>query len=80
MTEPVRHVPAEASDLVRKGLLALTLVVLGVSVMLLYLAINDIIVVWLQDRWVPVWRAAFALAVAALALAVLMRLTGKRLV
>lgn len=80
MNEPAHVSPAaDTSELVRKGLLALTLVVLGASVLLAYVAINDIIVTWLEDRWVPVWRAAFALGVAGMALWVLARLTGRRL-
>lgn len=82
MTDPVHPAhPAPSHDpreLVRKGLLALTLAMLGISVVVAYLAVNDILVAWLQERWVPVWRAGFALAVGATALWVLARLTGHR--
>lgn len=79
MTDPAHPFPShDPRDLVRKGLLALTLAVLGLSVVVAYLAVNDILVVWLQERWVPVWRAGFALTVGAVALWVLARLTGHR--
>jgi len=63
----------------RRGLVLLALVVLGAGLLMLFSAVNDVIVTWLDAKWVPVWRAIFAVAVTGLAVGVLMRVTRTRL-
>lgn len=65
----------DADGLARKGGILVALLVLLVSVFYVFAAVDDIIRVWLTARWVPVWRALFALAVAGLAVYVVTRLT-----
>jgi uncharacterized membrane protein len=77
-TDAPRLRDQDGSWLARKGMLAIALVMLAGSLLVAFLAINDVIAVWLEDKWVPVWRAAFAVSVAGVALVVITRLTGKR--
>lgn len=65
----------EADAIARKGGILVALLVLLVSVFYVFAAVDDIIRAWLTYRWVPVWRAIFALAVAGLAVYVVTRLT-----
>lgn len=64
----------EIEELARKGGIIVALAVLVVAVFFVFDAVNDIIWAWLTERWVPVWRAVFALGVA-LAVYVIGRLT-----
>lgn len=71
---------AEASgwspnELARKGGIGVALLVLVVSLFYLFAAVGDVIRIWLEPRWVPVWETVFALAVAALSVHVILRLT-----
>lgn len=78
--EPAGPAPAQDwADQVRRGLVVIVLAVLAAGLALAFVAVNDVIAVWLEDRWVPVWRAAFAAAVVGVALWALARLTGRRL-
>jgi protein-S-isoprenylcysteine O-methyltransferase Ste14 len=63
-----------SKELALKGGIVVALLVAGVSVFVAFRAVTDAISTWLQPRWVPIWRAVFALVVAALALSVVLRL------
>lgn len=64
--------------LVRAGIIVIALIVLAVSVFVVYVSAIDAISTWLEYRWVPLARGVFAIAVAALCVWVLKRLTGFR--
>lgn len=68
-----RSMPAE--ELARKGAIILALLAAAGALLVAFNAISDAIRTWLEPRWVPVWQALFALAVAGLALWVVHRLT-----
>lgn len=63
--------------LVRKGALAVALIVLTVALFFSFFSISAAIRTWFQDRWVPVARSAFGVAVAGLAIFVVVRLTRR---
>ena len=63
---------------VRIGVIVIALVVLAASVLIVYASVIEAISTWLEYRWIPLARGAFALAVGALAVWVLKRLTGTR--
>jgi len=75
--------PSNASnktrEMTRKGGIVLTLLVAAGSILVAFQAVTSAINTWLTDRWVPVWRAIFAIGVAALAFWVLKRLTDEDL-
>lgn len=64
----------DLSELVRKGLLAITLIVLLVASLVAFFSIGDAIGTWFRSEWVPVARSVFAVAVVVLSLLVLIRL------
>lgn len=64
-----------ASELAQKGGIVVSLLVAVVALFVAFQAVTDVIQTWLEPRWVPVWRALFALGVAALAVYVVRRLT-----
>lgn len=63
--------------LVRKGALAVALIVLIVALFFSFFSISAAIRTWFQDRWVPVARSVFGVAVASLAIFVVVRLTRR---
>lgn len=63
--------------LVRKGALAVALIVLTVALFFSFFSISAAIRTWFQDRWVPVARSVFGVAVAGLAIFVVVRLTRR---
>lgn len=63
--------------LVRKGALAVALIVLTVALFFSFFSISAAIRTWFQDRWVPVARSVFGVAVAGLAILVVLRLTRR---
>lgn len=73
--EPAPRPPDPA---VRIGVIAIALVALAASVLIVYASAIESISTWLEYRWVPLARGVFALAVAALCVWVLKRLTGYR--
>lgn len=79
-TEPAGPEPPETVDetreLARKGAVVLALLVAAGALLVAFQAVTSVINTWLQDRWVPVWRAVFALLVVGLAVWVLKRLTA----
>lgn len=66
---------AQLSELARKGGIVLALIVAALSLFVALTAVSDAIRVWLEPRWVPIWRAIFALAVAGVALWTVRRLS-----
>lgn len=62
-------------ELAQKGGIVVALIVTIVAVFVAFQAVTDAISTWLQPRWVPIWRAVFALGVAGLALYVIRQLT-----
>lgn len=82
-TSPSRPAAATAEkasttrETIEKTVLVITLVVLGLAILVLLLAINQIIEVWLRHQWVPIARAIVALGVIGLCLFVLVRLTQR---
>lgn len=65
----------DAGELAQKGGIVLALIVGAVAVFVAFQAVTDAISTWLEPRWVPIWRALFAVAVAAIALYVVRQLT-----
>lgn len=68
---------AAGGALAQRGGIVVALVVLLVAIFYAFAAIDDVIGLWLADRWVPVWRAVFAIGVAGLAVWVIVRLTRR---
>lgn len=64
-----------SSELAQKGGIVVALLVAVVALFVAFQAVTDVIQTWLAPRWVPVWRALFALGVAAVAIYVVRRLT-----
>lgn len=64
-----------SSELAVKGGIVVALLVAVVALFVAFQAVTDVIQTWLAPRWVPVWRALFALGVAAVAIYVVRRLT-----
>lgn len=64
-----------AAELAQKGGIVVALLVAVVALFVAFQAVTDVIQTWLEPRWVPVWRAVFALGVVALAVDVVRRLT-----
>lgn len=73
--EPAPRAPDPA---VRIGIIVIALVALAASVLIVYVSAIESISTWLEYRWVPLARGVFAIAVAALCVWVLKRLTGYR--
>jgi len=65
---------ADVLRFARRAGIVLALIVLAVAVFQVFTAVTDVIQTWLEPRWVPVWRAIFALSVASLAVLVVLRL------
>lgn len=66
----------ETREMARKGAVVLALLVAAGSLLVAFFAVTSAIQTWLEPRWVPIWRAAFAFLVAGLAFWVLKRLTA----
>lgn len=64
-----------AEELARRGAIVAALVVSVIALFVAFQAVTDVIQTWLTPRWVPVWRALFALGVAGAAMWVVHRLT-----
>lgn len=65
----------DAGELAQKGGIVLALIVMAVAVFVAFQAVTDAISTWLEPRWVPIWRALFAVAVAVVAIYVVRQLT-----
>jgi hypothetical protein len=49
-----------------------------VALIMAFVSATAIVSIWFEDRYVPIVRLAFALAVAAVAIAVILRLSPRR--
>ncbi len=64
--------------LAHRWLIVLALVLLSISMIALFVAVNQAVSVWLRPQWAPLARAGTAMALALLSLVALWRLTARR--